>query len=376
MATTANLRAQLEATLSSRVPAAFSLKIRQPSERFSTGIAEVDRILEGGIPRGCITEISGAVSTGRTSLALSILSGITQSGAACAWIDVHDELSPESAAASGIVLERLLWLRIKPTSTEQREHAAAEAKQPSLSFGPKAHYGGNRHPGNEMRGMDNAVSLLFKGEGGLLRDKTIGTPSRSNRLLSEPTCAGPLSSELREEQVAHDRLPARRGEYFLREFAENKQPESQRPSSTNSRRQGPALEKPWSRLERALKATDLLLQTGGVAAIVLDMSDALPQQAMRIPLASWYRFRLAAEQARTALILLTQSQCASSCAALALRCEAANTDGWSSGETPLFQYQHYSLIRERNSNAGSPRTEKKPPTMARWRVETEWTKVR
>jgi len=68
-------------------------------------------------------------------------------------------------------------------------------------------------------------------------------------------------------------------------------------------------DKPWLRLEQALKATDLLLQTGGFGAIVLDMSDLVPQHAGRIPLATWYRFRLAAEQARTSLIFLTQSPC-------------------------------------------------------------------
>jgi hypothetical protein len=47
---------------------------------------------------------------------------------------------------------------------------------------------------------------------------------------------------------------------------------------------------PWSRLEQALKATDLLLQAGGFAAIVLDMSDVLPQHTMRIPLGAWYRW--------------------------------------------------------------------------------------
>jgi hypothetical protein len=47
---------------------------------------------------------------------------------------------------------------------------------------------------------------------------------------------------------------------------------------------------PWSRLEQALKATDLLLQAGGFAAIVLDMSDVLPQYTMRIPLGAWYRW--------------------------------------------------------------------------------------
>jgi len=377
MATAANLRAQIEAKLSNRVPAAFALKIKQSPELFATGIVEADAILEGGIPRGSITEISGAASTGRTSFALSIISGITQSGAACAWVDVNDALSPESAASAGVVLDRLLWLRTKPISTKQQADAPARRDRLSLP-GPRResvhHGGGSRHTRNETRGMDNAVSLLFKGEGGLLRDKTIGTPGRSNRPLSEPKCAEQLTRVQRNEQLAYDRLPARRGEYFLSGFAEDKQTESQ-PASSKSQRS--TVEKPWSRLEQALKATDLLLQTGGFAAIVLDMSDLLPHQTMRIPLASWYRFRLAAEQARTALILLTKSPCASSCAALVLRCESGNSEAWSvSGETSLFQRQHYTLIRERNRNEGSACVQKKLPVQADGHPQTEWTRVR
>lgn len=41
-------------------------------------------------------------------------------------------------------------------------------------------------------------------------------------------------------------------------------------------------DRPWSRLEQALTATDLLLQAGGFAAIVLDLSDVLPQHTMRV----------------------------------------------------------------------------------------------
>jgi hypothetical protein len=135
--------------------------------------------------------------------------------------------------------------------------------------------------------------------------------------------------------------------------------------------------KPWSRLEQALKATDLLLQAGGFAAIVLDMSDVLPQHTMRIPLATWYRFRLAAEQARTALIFLSQSPCASSCAALALRCEPASIQPFSAnGETALFESQQYTLVRERNRNEISPFIHKKPSTRAEWRAEALWSRVR
>jgi hypothetical protein len=129
-------------------------------------------------------------------------------------------------------------------------------------------------------------------------------------------------------------------------------------------------DKPWSRLEQALKATDLLLQAGGFAAIVLDMSDVLPQHTMRIPLGAWYRFRLAAEEARTALIFLTQAPCVGSCAALALRCEPSSVTRFSNDdETALFERQQYTLVRERNRNEGSPLTLKKPSMRAEWRAE-------
>jgi len=81
----------------------------------------VDAILGGGVPRGSITEVAGAASTGKTSFGLSAIAAITQSGAACAWVDVSDALSPESAAAADIVLKRLLWLRM---SAERKERVS------------------------------------------------------------------------------------------------------------------------------------------------------------------------------------------------------------------------------------------------------------
>lgn len=257
MPSSAAIRLQIETTLANRAPAALTLKIKHAPELFATGIAEVDAVLDGGIPRGCITEIAGAASTGKTSFALSAIAAITQSGAACAWVDVSDALSPESAAAAGVELKRLLWLR---TSAERKQKI------------------------------------------------------------------------------------------------------------TN---------KPWPRLEQALKATDLLLQAGGFGAIVLDMSDVFPQHTMRIPLATWYRFRLAAEQARTALIFLSQAPCAHSCAALALRCEPTSVRSFSSdGETALFEHQQYTLIRERNRNESAVFLQKKPSGRAMWHAETLWSRTR
>jgi AraC-like DNA-binding protein len=90
-----------------------------------------------------------------------------------------------------------------------------------------------------------------------------------------------------------------------------------------------------------------------------------------------YRFRLAAEHARTALVFLTQLPCASSCATLSLRCEPAAVVPFSSqGETPLFERQQYQFARERNRNEGSPFLQRKPAQRVSWSAETLWSRVR
>ncbi len=60
--------------------------------------------------------------------------------------------------------------------------------------------------------------------------------------------------------------------------------------------------KSWSRLEQALRVTDLLLQAGGFSCIVLDMGSLNAEYALRVPLATWFRFRAAAERAIECLV--------------------------------------------------------------------------
>ena len=76
----------------------------------SSGIAAIDQ-LTGGLPRGCLTEISGPASSGRSTLILSALAAATQRGEFCAVVDASDALDPQSVVAAGIELERLLWVR-------------------------------------------------------------------------------------------------------------------------------------------------------------------------------------------------------------------------------------------------------------------------
>jgi recombination protein RecA len=62
-------------------------------------------------PRGRITEVIGARSTGRTSLLHSVLAASTGRGEFAAVIDTNDAFDPSSAAGAGVQLEKLIWVR-------------------------------------------------------------------------------------------------------------------------------------------------------------------------------------------------------------------------------------------------------------------------
>ena len=78
---------------------------------FPTGVAAIDDLLQGGFPRGRVSEIHGAASSGRTGLALALVARVTSGGALAAWIDPGDRLDPSSTATAGVDLARFLWLR-------------------------------------------------------------------------------------------------------------------------------------------------------------------------------------------------------------------------------------------------------------------------
>ncbi len=92
------------------VTPASRLAVRPAPEMVSSGIAALDG-LTGGLPRGCLTEICGPASSGRTTILLSALAAATQRGEFCAVVDASDALDPQSMAASGVDLDRLLWVR-------------------------------------------------------------------------------------------------------------------------------------------------------------------------------------------------------------------------------------------------------------------------
>src|SRR5712691_153042 len=186
---------EIEASLTRRFGSSLQPLVKFSFETLTTGIAEIDA-LSNGFPRRAITEITGATSSGRTSVLLSVLAQATWADEACALIDMGDRFDPASAAHAGIALDRLLWIR----------------------------------------------------------------------------CA--------------------------------------------------------NNLERAFKATDLVLQSGGFGLVMLDMADVAAQYARRIVSSWWYRFRHAIEHTPTALVVISQTSCVRSCASLSLELKN-NSLAWS-----------------------------------------------
>jgi recombination protein RecA len=119
-------RALKDARLGNVTPAS-RLAARPAPEMVSSGIAAIDA-LTGGLPRGCLTEICGSASSGRSTLMLSALAAATRRGEFCAVIDASDALDPQSVVASGIELERLLWVRCG----EKSHHAERRLEQHRL----------------------------------------------------------------------------------------------------------------------------------------------------------------------------------------------------------------------------------------------------
>ena len=216
---------------------ASRLDIRPVPEMVSSGISALDT-LTGGLPRGCLTEICGSASSGRTTLLLAALAAATRRGEYCAVVDASDALDPHSAAAAGVELDHLLWVRC---SDDLPQKSRAKQRSPRTSSGQE-------------------------------------TETR----------------EAYPELVEGGNNASRAGFVFER---------------TSSRQSD-------HRLEQVLRATDLLLESGGFGLIILDLGDMPTQAARRIPLTTWFRFRRAIEHTPTILLTIEQHPIAGSCSSL------------------------------------------------------------
>jgi hypothetical protein len=89
---------------------ASRLEVRPRPEMLSTGIPELDA-LTGGIPHGCLTEIHGPASSGKTSVLLATIAAATRREETCVLVDASDSFDPASGQAAGIDFGKLLWVR-------------------------------------------------------------------------------------------------------------------------------------------------------------------------------------------------------------------------------------------------------------------------
>ena len=265
MPTAAALRLEIEHALEHRFPAALTPAPRAIYEVAAMGIVAVDELLHGGLPVGAISELTGAATSGRTSLAIQFMAHRTVERRPCAWVDVQDAFDPESAAANGVRLRQLLWVRC-------REEV------------PKRAY------------------------------------------------------------------------------------DTRRLSMQTSRTQGNSQRTSWTRLDQGLRATDLLLQAGGFSCIVLDLGDTAPEQANRIPAATWFRYRQAAERTQCSLVVLGRRTYAQSAAAVVLECSGQQAE--QAGGTVLRGFE-FAVRRGRERQPPVEITTRKP-VAATWQANAAW----
>src|SRR5208282_207411 len=284
--------------LAAVVPAS-RLEVRPAPEMVSSGIPQLD-LLTGGLARGCLTEICGTASSGRTSVLLFALARATERGEVCALVDASDAFDPASAAAAGMEMSRLLWVRCGEKYPSRKHPSAALTGRGKTGDSSQAFPSGK--PQDLYQGMPSGIPHGFR-EGhdrGPQQARVSPAGVENFRACPERSRMGAVSPAQSSSALAAE------GDRSLQrgKLARWTNPETRR----------------WeSQLEQMLKVTDLLLQSNGFGMIALDLGDVPVQSARRIPLASWFRFRRAIEHTPTALLVLEQQPIAGSCSSMLLR---------------------------------------------------------
>ncbi len=362
------LKREIEARLSARIPSALSPRPQQAPKLLATGIEAVDGMLGGGLPIGCISEFSGASGSGRTALSMATL-GVATQEYACAYIDANDTLDPYSAAAAGVQLKNLLWVRFaanldKPLIGTQQPTTKSVSLQPLAKPVPHSR---SHHPRMEMKGMDQALVKMLEQKAHARMQKAQGTPGYPNQKLS--------LSKASDEQIAYDHFNARRADETdpLRqldrmaavEACKRAEPSPQLLHTTKQP------ERPWTKLDKVIRATDQVLQSGGFRIVVLDLATTPPEQALRIPAATWFRFRRAAQESDAILLLLTQQPCARSSAGCVLDCTAIQSPH---KQQTILSGREYAvtILRQR---AASNDLKKAPGRAVQWNATPQWMRA-
>jgi hypothetical protein len=281
--------------LAAVVPAS-RLDVRPAPEMVSSGIPQLDA-LTGGLARGCLTEICGTASSGRTSVLLFALARATERGEVCALVDASDAFDPASAAAAGTEMSRLLWVRCGEKYPARKHPSAALTGCGKTGDSYPDLLSGDSYPDmpscDSYQGMPSGIPQGFR-KGHDFR----ACPERSRMGAVRPAQSSPALASERRRTLQRGKLSGW------------KNPETRR----------------WeSQLAQMLKVTDLLLQSNGFGMIALDLGDVPVHSARRIPLASWFRFRRAIEHTPTALLVLEQQPIAGSCSSVLVKVSGARS---------------------------------------------------
>jgi recA bacterial DNA recombination protein len=243
----------------SRLPGALSPLMRSAPEMIRTGIEGLDR-LTGGIPRRGLTQICAPreVSSGRTTVLVSMMAEVTRAEEFCALVDASDCFDPASAEAAGVDMSRVLWVR-----GERRRGIKPLPPQPA--------------------------------------QKTRG---------------------------------------------------------------------PWTPLEQAFKATDIIVQNGGFGLIAVDLGNIEERWVRKAPLSTWFRFARVMEKMPAALVFLLSYPAAQSCAALTVH--LAGSRGRWHGAGEVFHANFLSGV-ECEFEIGRARTRKPvQPVPGRFTASPVW----
>lgn len=334
MASASTIRLQIESALARKIPSALTPQPKIIRPVIETGIEPLDDLLQGGLPLGAVTELTGTECSGRTSVALSFLARMTGAKKVCAWIDVSNTFDPASAASVGVNLTKLLWVRCGAQQTLTAQ-AGRRFHLPEKYFTPppvkKGLHGGGfgPHPRTEVRGLSDAIGDLLAPPWAEPQHQP-----RPQKESAEPSLA-PVTLAVRMQKRA----------------------------------------KQYDGIEQGVRSADLLLQTGGFGAIVLDMGSIAPEYVARIELSTWHRYRLAAERAQSSILLLSQYPCTKSSSELQLKLLPAEA---SSGDPTVFSgvRSQLEVMRQRfaqeQTNVVPMRKPPQSTRIARWENSTTW----
>ena len=194
------------------VRAASRLEVCPKPEMLSTGVAAVDAITGGGLPRGCLSEICGSVSSGKTSLLLATLAAATRRDETCVLIDASDSFDPASGAAAGLDFDKFLWIRcgksssvVSHRSSANSQNLSGDDQRPFLACPERAERvegtdDSRRVPGNKKneRNLEQVLKttdlILQSGGFGLVVLDLAGIPDQFSRRI-------PLASWFRFQRV-------------------------------------------------------------------------------------------------------------------------------------------------------------------------------